>query len=419
MKFGGGALKGADEIRNAGKLVNKYVESADGGLVVVVSAMGKTTNALEQLADFAARGAETEAWAQYAKIYDFHSQIITELFSDEKKSIEAETYFNEIKRALEGILLLGDFSDRLYDRLMAYGELLASRIICAYLDAVAPPFLWADARKSIVTDTSFRRAAVLQDETRRRLKTQVEACFVEGANVVFPGFIGATADGVTTTLGREGSDYTAALVAEALGADSVIVWKDVPGVMSADPKKFPAARPIPALDYKQAVEATFYGATVIHPKTLFPLCARGVALEVKCFDDADLEGTRILKQESPPTFSLRAERTRQALVKVRAAEGAFLDGADLARILTGLANVGLQAYLLQQEAATLTFCCDDAPDGLAAFIGGLRQDFLCEIQRGYTLVSLLFPETPIQYPENAVLFQKGEDFFRYLVKSED
>src|ERR1700753_928816 len=287
FKFGGASVKDAEGIVNLGTVVSKY---ADQQLVVVVSAMGKTTNALERLTKAYADQAD-DIHDIYEEIKQYHHDILAGLFEP------GDPVFNEVANTFVEIDWLiedepHDDYDFIYDQLVSIGELVSTRIVNAYLNKAGIVSQWLDVRGYIHTDNTYREGKVQWDKTHKSVNQDIPALLQKGL-VVTQGFLGGTSENFTTTLGREGSDYTASILASSLGAESVTTWKDVPGILNADPKLFKDTVKFDELSYTEAIEMTYYGATVIHPKTIKPLQNAKIPLLVKPFNDPTGVGTVI------------------------------------------------------------------------------------------------------------------------------
>jgi aspartate kinase len=283
FKFGGASLRNAAAIRNTAAIVKS---NADVPLVVVVSAMGKTTNALESILNTFVKGGDYQTDLDLLKNY--HFQVCDELFAtDHKIAPQLNSLFDELSKKVKHP---GD-DDLVYDQVVSMGEVISSFIVEKYLSSIGLNATWLDSRKYILTDSTFREGKVQWKETFDNMAALRP--ILQKNMVVTQGFIGATREGLTSTLGREGSDFTAAIYASCLQAESVTIWKDVPGVMSADPKRLPNSVVFPELPYKEAAEMTYYGASVIHPKTIQPLALKEIPLLVKSFENPSLPGTKI------------------------------------------------------------------------------------------------------------------------------
>ncbi|MEO1588933.1 MAG: aspartate kinase, partial [Bacteroidota bacterium] len=293
MKFGGASVKNPDAIRNVARILSHFKEDA---ILLVVSAMDKTTNHLEMLAHLARDQKEAEAWAQFDKIKSFHLEHVNDLFEGDLQALVREkilNYFQQIERIVRGILLLKEFPPSTYDRIVSHGELLSTTLVAAYLEKENHDCQWIDARDYIKTDASYQRGEVIWSLTEENIQQKVAPAMRAGKFIVTQGFIGSTTEGKTTTLGREGSDYTGSIFAYCLGAENLTVWKDVIGILNADPRLRDETQKHEQLSYEEAVEMTFYGASVIHPKTIKPLFSKEIPLKVKCFADIKEPGTVI------------------------------------------------------------------------------------------------------------------------------
>ena len=390
MKFGGASVKNAAAVRNVAKIIQEHL--SEQPLVIVVSAMDKTTNALEKLAQAATCNQATETIQQLEQIRTFHETIVNELFdSTTAKKVNAETdvYFNELQRIIDGILLLGDFPNRIYDRIMAFGELISSVIVFHYLRQSNVETTWLDARTVIKTDASFKHAEVVWNTTLANIQNQIKPLFKKYPVVLTQGYIASTTDEKTTTLGREGSDFTASILAAGLEAKKVIVWKDVPGVLSADPKKFPTeAVKIPELNYAQAIEMTFYGASVIHPKTLKPLYNQQIPLYVKYFLDTREAGT-VISNRSTSVAASKLVKSHQVLLNFQPRDFSFVEGRQISTVLAHVESLGLQVNLIQTSAISLTLCVDESVEGINNLISLCSDSFHVTQERGLSLQTLL------------------------------
>jgi aspartate kinase len=394
MKFGGAALSSASGIRNVASIISRM--SADSPLLIVVSAMGKTTNALERLAQLAARGSEVEALAQQRYIETYHTGIAKELFGESSSGVldSLQPYFDQIQRAIAGVLLLGEFPVRIYDRIMAFGELLSSVLLHAWLAHEQLATTWLDARLLLATDSAFGHAEVAWQRTAEQVAARVPALFEPGQIALTQGYIASNAEGRTTTLGREGSDYTAAVLANLLDAREVVIWKDVPAVMSADPRIHPdRAEPLPRLSYEQAVRMTFFGATVLHPKTIKPLQNKSIPLRVRCFLDPSLPGTLVSSEASERAPRLCIQKPKQVLLTLTTRDLAFLEGERLAELFQLATRAALPISFFQASAISLHICADDIAEPLADFLAIAADLYHLTHRTGITLTTLSLPSS--------------------------
>jgi aspartate kinase len=395
MKFGGASVKDADGLRNVARIVQSHL--GPEGLVVVVSAMDKTTNELERLAQFATGNDGPATEAQLKRIQDFHYRIVNDVFGASAEGVRSEVapYFAELARIVQGVLLLGEFPARIYDRIMAYGELVSSVILHHTLLHHGISARWADSRQIVRTDSSYKQAEVVWSVTQQNVEALVRPHLLPMSALVVQGYIASNTEGRTTTLGREGSDFTASIFGNLLGAQRVVIWKDVPAVMSADPRIDPEfAQPISQLSYESAVEMTFYGASVIHPKTIKPLQNLGIPLEVRSFKDMSLPGTRIgtYAAGAEPTLApTLLHKRKQALVQVRPHDLSFVDELLLRRVFDAVQAAGLQVSLVQTSAISMQLVADDLPEALSDFVSALTDAFAVEVTHGLRLTSYLYP----------------------------
>ncbi len=391
FKFGGASVRQASAIRNVAAIVGPY---ADQRLVVVVSAMGKTTNALERIA--ASGGNGTGYTEELQQLKKYHQEVMLELFP----------LSHPIFATVEGIfgkipaLMKGKYSpDQLYDQVVSLGELISTHIVAAYLAQEGLPVTWKDARFYIRTDDTYREGQV--DWELTEMKIRELAPELDKGFVVTQGFIGGDPNGFTTTLGREGSDYTAAIFGSCLGAVNVTIWKDVPGVMNADPKRIPEALPFAELPFREAAEMTYYGATVIHPKTIKPLANRGIPLLVKCFDNPSLEGTRIHETQVHQLPPLIVFKENQCLISCSVTDYTFVDEHQLSFIFQAVSRQNLKINVMQNSAITFSFCVDFREDNVLALIAELSDQFKVYYNTGLTLITVK------NYDENAYAKYRG------------
>lgn len=351
FKFGGASVKDAQGINNLVSILKQY---GNQKLFVVVSAMGKTTNGLEAVHAAYYEGDKSKLLAALQAIKDYHYDILRQL------ECRTNIIDKEFER-LENIITADvdtDF-DRSYDKIVSFGELLSTTIVSAYLSKQGIANKWLDMSHILITDNHHREANVLMNESAERLHAILADSEV---NIhIAQGFIGGTLNGEPATLGREGSDYTAAVVANMIDAGSVTIWKDVPGVMSADPKLYADAVHIPELTYYDAVELAYSGAQIIHPKTIRPLQNKGIPLFVKPFLDPQASGSvikaRVSKPIDVPVYILRKN---QVLITVRPLDFAFVLEESLSDIFLLIRKYNLKVSLIQSSAVTISVCVDNS-----------------------------------------------------------
>jgi len=299
FKFGGASIKDAKSIKNVANIIKNNL--ADNPLIII-SAAGKTTNALEKVVNeyFNNTG---NAYAALEYVKTEHNRIVEELFETKNDALQAE--INDMFVDIEWVLeeSPSENYDQIYDQIVCLGELLSTKIVSAYLNKIGIKNSWLDVRDCILTDNNYRDANLDWEETERRIQKIVPSLAKNGL-VITQGFLGNTTENFTTTLGREGSDYTAAIFSYCLNTNSMTIWKDVPGVLNADPRIFPNATLLKEISYSEAIEMTYYGAQVIHPKTLQPLKSKKIPLYVKSFLNPDKMVPLFLKRnrEAIPLF---------------------------------------------------------------------------------------------------------------------
>lgn len=377
FKFGGASIRSASGIRQ----VAKILASAPTPLVVIVSAMGKTTNLLEQVHLAASRGIDFSSLKNESLAY--HLDIIRELFDDPEPTTKlVKDEFDALTNTFTEALPF----DTTYDQVVSKGEVISSRIVAQYLQNQGLPVRWIDARKLIATDRTYREGKVDWETTRSRIRANLAG--IQNELLITQGFIGGTDDGLTTTLGREGSDFSAAIFASCLDAASVTIWKDVPGVMNADPKRLPAAVVFNELPFREAAEMTYYGASVIHPKTIKPLANKGIPLLVRNFDNPELPGTRIhecMVRELPPLIVFK---DNQCLISCKVTDYSFVNEQQLFTIFHALHELNIRINMMQNSAISFSFCIDFRESKLMPLLDRLQQHFEVYYNTGLTLVTV-------------------------------
>ncbi|MBR6211721.1 MAG: aspartate kinase [Bacteroidales bacterium] len=410
FKFGGASVKDAAAVRNLADIVSDRVEE---NVMLVVSAMGKTTNMLEKvLAEYRRAGGRPEG-EPLQTVMDYHEGIMSDLFPDRSDPVytTVSNLFDELRSKLEDVE--PDY-DRHYDRTVCYGELVSTTIVSAYLNRRGIPSAWLDARGLVVTDRCWRSALVDWDETARRIRP-LNARYKSGSVFVVQGFIGGTADGKdSTTLGREGSDYTAAIFANCLDAEEVTIWKDVSGLLNADPKRFSDTVKIPRISYSEAIELAFYGATIIHPKTIKPLQNKGISLKVQSFLDPSSDPTVIDGSEDSRSFSRSASvpsyivKDHQTLVSISPRDYSFMNEHNLQIIFATCDELHIHANMMQTSALMLSICFDYDEAKLKGLLSRLSDRFSIKYNVGLQLFTVRHyrPEGPTP-TEKAFLDRKN------------
>ena len=345
-KFGGASVKDAAGVRNLASIISKEIESE---VLVVISAMGKTTNALEKLVQ-ACFTQSPEAAQILQEVKQQHQLLLDELFEGSTPLwlSEVQNLFLELECIIDNDNLRDDY-DFLYDQIVSYGELISTRIVSAYCLSQNIRNQWMDARNFIITDSRYRDAKVQWEETERVIQNRLKPLARKNL-IITQGFIGKGDKGETTTLGREGSDYSAAIFGKLLGAESVTIWKDVAGVMNGDPKKFDHTVLIPELSYNDAIELAYYGASVIHPKTIQPLKAAQIPLFVKSFIRTEDPGTKVSESNVVLGVPCKIHKDGQLMLEISTTDFNFIVEEHLKSIFDALSTHKVRANIMQNSA---------------------------------------------------------------------
>ena len=384
FKFGGASVKDAESVRNIAVILEKYL---DEQLIIIISAMGKTTNALELLAK-AAFEKSTDVDEQYHLLYEYHLNIARELFPEEPHEVfvHINEIFNELKSwMIKAAVGKKEISfDHFYDQVVPTGELLSTRIVSAFLNDSGFPNRWMDARKLIFTDSIYRAASVDWDKSRENILAAAD-----GSMLVSQGFIGSDGN-YSTTLGREGSDFTAAIFASILDADEVVVWKDVPGYLNADPQYFDETIKLDNISFTESIELAFYGAKIIHPKTIRPLKNKNITLRVKSFLEPGAEGSLIHNEHSSdalvPSCIIKED---QVLMSISARDFSFIAEDKLHTIFGLFSQHRCGINLMQNSAISFSVCVDNNPR-LEKLIQALQEEFTVKYNDGLQLITIRY-----------------------------
>lgn len=400
-KFGGASVNSATSIKN----VISILQLDEKARVVVVSAMGKTTNSLEKIVDLCYRFTRLNQ-EEFDFIKAYHISIVKELFENTSALDIAlsmvEEIFSDLKQNL--LSLNPKDYDFLYDSIVSYGEKISTAILSLYMTSLDINHRLIAAQEVIKTDNSYRGAQVDWKKTEKKVKEKFNNLFLETDLVLTQGFIGSTREGYTTTLGREGSDYSAAILAYCLDANSLTIWKDVDGLMSADPKRMPDAKKLEQVPYREAIELSYYGASVIHPKTIKPLENKAIPLYVKSFLNPEKEGTVITHaEEVKPLVPNYIFKDKQTLLSVSAKDFSFIVEENVANIFSQLSSFGVKVNLIQNSALTFSVCFDQNDYVLPRLIEALQQDYNVKYNNDLQLITIR------HYDQNAIenLNKKG------------
>lgn len=384
FKFGGASVKDAAAVKNVAEVLQKQ---ANKPTVVVVSAMGKTTNQLEELvkAYFYKTGKCSE---ELEKVKHYHAEILNSLFQNSNHEVyeKVNNAFVELNWIIEEEP--GGFYNKEYDQIVCMGEIISTIIVSAYLEEVGIANKWLDVRGVLQTDNTYREGKVNYELSSELVKKNLLPELDKEKIIVTQGFIGGTSENFTTTLGREGSDYTAALLAYFCDAESVTIWKDVEGVLNADPKWFKNTKKIDELSYYDAIELTYYGATVIHPKTIKPLQNKNIPLFVKSFLNPEKSGTTIHdggKRLPIPGYIFKVD---QLLISIQPKDFSFIAEDNLSRIFDLFAKFGVKIHLMQNSAINFSVCTDNETIKTKPLIEELKKDFKVLYNEGVELLTI-------------------------------
>ncbi len=379
-KFGGASVKNAKAVIN----LKNIVKSESNSLVIVVSAMDKTTNFLENLHMLAY--AKESFQKEFDELCRFHQTIITDLFGESKKLDAVDELLASLERTLtECYRFSKDFT---YAQIVSFGELLSTSIISSYLNDQSITNTFIDIRKCVQTDNTWREGVVNWEFTKLFVQKYIKP-ELDTKIVVTQGFIGADPDGHTTTLGREGSDFSAAILASCLNAVSVTVWKDVPGILTADPKIFDSAKKIDSLTYRDTVEMAYYGASVIHPKTIKPLSEKNIPLFVRSFIDPELDGTSIQDgNELSPSLPSLILKTNQCLITFTNKDLSFSDELSIGEVLHFLSRKHIKINLIQSSATSFSVCIDFDQVHVNHILSELNEQFTIQYNNELQLLTI-------------------------------
>ena len=414
FKFGGASVKDAAGVKN---ILGVLRHTGFKDTLIVISAMGKTTNALEQVVHSFFEN-KKQFPQDLQKVREDHHRIIEDLFDSESAVIS-----QRVNVLFDGVLTFLNTTDiknysLVYDQVVSVGELVSTTIISAYMDSEGMENTWLDARKCIKTDAYFRDANLYWTDTEAAIQQSVN-----GKNtLISQGFIGSTSNGLTTTLGREGSDYSAAIFAHALGADSVTIWKDVPGVLNGDPKKFSDTVLLDQISYREAIELAFYGASVIHPKTLQPLQRKEIPLYVKSFENPQNKGTAVSKgKRLYPEVPCYIVKNDQTLLKLSSKDFSFMVEDNISEIFALLHQYQMRLEMIQNSAISFSICIYNKYNKLEPLLEALKTKFKIEVTDGVSLYTIRhFDKPAINFIKNKVgeilVEQRTTDTAQFVVR---
>lgn len=398
FKFGGASVNSIERIQHAAQIIKEYSQEAP--LVIIISAMGKTTNALEKVAEAFFAGNKEEALQLFGVIKNQHLTTAKYLLVKQYNACYAQLndFFTEVEWLLHD-KPVRDY-DYYYDQIVCIGELFSTSIVSHYLQEVAIENTWLDVRDIIRTDNHFRSANINWPETEKRIKEQLSDFISQlpapnsqlttnnSQLIITQGFIGSTEDNESTTLGREGSDYTAAVFANILEAENLTIWKDVEGVMNADPKAFPEAQLLQTLSFNEVIEMAYYGAQVIHPKTIKPLQNKNIPLLVKCFLDTSLPGTVISGQRVKNLPPVMVIKQNQALIHLRTHDFSFVGEQPMSHLYQVFGQLNITPNLVQSGAISLQICLDNKTEKIEQLAAAVSDMFDVQVEKDLTLLTI-------------------------------
>jgi len=413
FKFGGASVKDADGIKNVVEVLNQVGYE---NTLLVISAMGKSTNAMETVVNnyFDHKASVSSAIHDVLK---YHNDILMELFKNDKHPIfkEVKTLFDEV----QGFLAWNKSPkyNFVYDQVIGYGELVSTTIVSAYFNEVGIKNTWLDVREFIKTDDNYRDVAINWEKTQENVTKGID----KKQFYITQGFIGSDDNNFMTTLGREGSDYSAAILAYCLNATEVTIWKDVPGVLNADPRYFENAQLLNQISYREAIELAFYGATVIHPKTLQPLQRKEIPLYVKSFINPKNKGTMVGKgigiEPKVPCFIVKKN---QVLMKLSSLDFSFIMEENISQLFKLLHDYKMKVDLIQNSAISFSVCVDNKFGRLQDLLDTLKGKFKVAYQEGVSLYTIRHFDAEalasLQNGKEILLEQRGIETVQLVVK---
>ncbi|MCB0497000.1 MAG: aspartate kinase [Cyclobacteriaceae bacterium] len=411
FKFGGASIKDANAVKNVGEIITKFGKKP---LVVVVSAMGKTTRALEDL--LTSYGSENFQ-ANFEKVETYHQNILQDLFPENHHVLEeVERYFTKLAEI--------DFSQPdkvlLHAEVVSFGEIISSVIISNYLHYMGLDSYWLYAPDVVKSQRLYSEGSLLWDETEKQINHTLASLIGEKI-IVTQGYIASSSDGIIT-LGKEGSDFTAAIFASCLKAEKVTIWKDVPGILNADPKEIMDPVQLFKLDYKEASEMTYYGATVIHPKTIKPLALKSIPLEVRSFDHPEANPTVIHRYKEEELEASIIFKRNQCLFSFKVLDYTFVDEENLATIFKVLHELNLPINMMQNSAISLSVCFNYDADKVERLLSSLADKFTMYYNKDLKLITIknFTDEVLKKYapePGEILLEQRTRNNYRALVRA--
>lgn len=417
FKFGGASVKDAEAVKNVAYIIKNFAQEKQ--LLIVISAMGKTTNHLEVIFQ---KFLQNQDWKEsLSELYQYHYRICASLFPEKHLVFSTlEYYFLQLETTLLKKVQADKF-DESYDQIVCFGELISTQILSQYLTLENIENEWIDARNFIKTDTTWREGKVDLDWTAQLVQRELKPVLNEKI-IITQGFLGGTLGNKTTTLGREGSDYSASIFAYCLDAEKVSIWKDVAGVLNADPKKIADTKLYETLSYREAAEMTFYGANVIHPKTIKPLANKNIPLYVKSFIEPQKDGTCIDGIASPQETPTIIFKPNQVLLHFAVKDLAFITEENLSKILHTFTQCNAKINMMQSSAVSLSICTDFKAEKIEKIVTDLAQEFEIKQDTGVQVLTILYYQEKMLadfvQSYQKILEQKTKIYYRAVIVSE-
>jgi len=417
FKFGGASIKDAEAVHNMSEILKRF---PDEKIIIVVSAMGKTTNALEEILHLQIEGLSINTAIR--DLFQYHRTIVSTLFQENEAAITQllEDIFQDLNAKLSEVEKTK--YDESYDSIISFGEIISSSILLKYLQKVGFSIAKIDARDCIKTDASFRDALVDWEKTKQCIKEATQLEFAQYQLVITQGFIGGTSKGKTTTLGREGSDFSAAIFASCINAKAVTIWKDVPGILNGDPKKIKDAVLYQELSYQEAAEMTYYGASVIHPKTIKPLANAGIPMHVRSFSSPEKGGTIIHDCDIVHQIPCIIIKEKQSLITFKLTDFTFITEALIGKIFETLNKHHIKINMMQNTAISFSICVNDDLHRLDQLMKDLKGDFSIFYNKGLELITIKnFNESLIErmtHEKEIYMEQRSRKNYQVVVKDE-
>ncbi len=413
FKFGGASIGSIERIHNVANIIQSF---AGEKLFIIISAMGKTTNNLEKVVETFFEGNKEGALALFNKIKQDHIDVSNQLTGETAKQFM--DLFTEVEWLLHDKPVRE--YDYYYDQVVCCGELLSTVIVSNYLNSIGVKNNWVDVRDVMRTDDNFRDAGIDWKYTQQKVEEDIKPLFLNTDIIITQGFIGATDENESTTLGREGSDYSAAIFANMLDAENQTIWKDVEGVMNADPKQFHDATFIGELSYNEVIEMAYYGAQVIHPKTIKPLQNKNIPLHVRCFIKPSLPGTIISNQPVHNLPPIIVVKNKQVLLQLSSRDYSFVEDTLVGKLHDLMNELKVRTNLSQNGAISLLCCLDDRPEKIEKLALAASEFFDVQVEKNLTLLTIRHYDDAIVQKLTAgkiqVLSQKTSDTLQVLLK---